>query len=323
MVRSQDLFCPQGKVCVSLSCCTEITTLLQRNQMPMHSFRQAVCGYSGSTTKVCCSRGCRSSTYTTQRAPSRPRANILCGRSLVRSNIKTVGTYPFLARIGFINTLTGETRYPCSGVIINDLTVLTTATCALTTLENYKLNSVLIGEYDTAANPDCNHLFCGHPAQKYNISYVVKHPNFYARNYENNMALIRLKTPIEFSVTAQPICLPASQDYLTDRTGVLVGWGKMSDQRAKSSVQQAVEMFFLPSRDCVNRASAGMRIELCAQGRQEPCSGFSGSPLMQRYGDTYLLVGILSFGFECDSTSLSPSIFVNIQQNIRWITENA
>lgn len=59
--------------------------------------------------------------------------------------------------------------------------------------------SVLIGEYNTESNPDCNNLFCGHNTSSHDISYVVKHPGYDAASFSNNIALLRLKKGIDFT----------------------------------------------------------------------------------------------------------------------------
>lgn len=69
---------------------------------------------------------------------SKPSSNAECGKSLLRSNVDVVGRYPFVARIGFIG-FDGDIRYSCAGVIINERTILTTASCALAKSANYKL----------------------------------------------------------------------------------------------------------------------------------------------------------------------------------------
>jgi hypothetical protein len=58
---------------------------------------------------------------------------------------------------------------------------------------------VLIGEYNTELDPDCNELFCGHQASSHDISYVIKHPGYDAATFSNNVALLRLKKAIEFT----------------------------------------------------------------------------------------------------------------------------
>jgi len=44
-----------------------------------------------------------------------------------------------VSKNSFSDTLTGEIKYSCNGVIVNERTVLTTATCALAKSDRYKL----------------------------------------------------------------------------------------------------------------------------------------------------------------------------------------
>ncbi|XP_011310969.1 vitamin K-dependent protein C-like isoform X2 [Fopius arisanus] len=242
----------------------------------------------------------------------------------MRSNVITIGSFPFLARIGFINLSDGNLEYPCTGSIINERTILTTATCALATSDEHKLHSVMLGDFDTSQNPDCNPLFCAHCATSYNISFVVKHPNFEAEKFERNIALIRLDESIIFTLTIQPICY-SDHPYITvGSQSALIGWGSVSNDKEQSPpVQQSLPMRLLPLQDCAEFVNQGMSVEMCAIGRQDPCSGFSGSPLIRRNGIGYSVIGILSFGATCEATKNSPSVFINVQKYARWITENS
>ncbi|XP_048510992.1 CLIP domain-containing serine protease 14D isoform X2 [Athalia rosae] len=218
----------------------------------------------------------------------------------------------------------GQTKYPCSGAILNDRTIITTGTCALATSKNYKIQTVLLGEFDDANNPDCNSLFCGLPTREYNISYVVKHPDFRSESFDNNVALIRLQTAIDFTVTVQSICILQSENYnLIGRSPTLVGWGKTSNQLEKSSKQQWLQTKVLPKQDCSIFIGRGYSVEMCAGSMKEPCSGFSGSPLVIKYGDTYTLVGILSYGSDCSLNSNSPSAYVSVAKHAEWILANS
>lgn len=58
---------------------------------------------------------------------------------------------------------------------------------------------MLIGEYNTESDPDCNKLFCGHSISSHDISYVIKHPGYDAASFSNNVALLRLKEAINFT----------------------------------------------------------------------------------------------------------------------------
>ncbi|XP_011062731.1 PREDICTED: uncharacterized protein LOC105151002 [Acromyrmex echinatior] len=343
--QNNSLSCPNNQKCVFIEYCPGVVSLMDQNALSSHRLRQAVCGYDRTHVKICCSVN----SYIERPVhpdrnldvyPTQLSSNFQCGRSIVRSNINTLGSYPFVARIGFISkyfacirkylyyteivknyiqfymrfqtvsknslldTLTGEIKYSCNGVIVNERTVLTTATCALAKSDRYKLCSVLIGEYNTESNPDCNNLFCGHKISSHDISYVVKHPGYNAASYSNNVALLRLKKAIEFtasiweeiairssSATAQPICFIPEDRYVSlGSTCTVVGWGKLLGQKAQPLTQQSLQLELVPKQQCSDYISQALSVELCAKGNCEPCSSYSGSPLLYKYADIYFLV---------------------------------
>lgn len=130
---------------------------------------------------------------------------------------------------------------------------------------------------------------------------------------------------------------------------------------AQPTTQQSLQLKLVPKQQCSDYLSQGLSVELCATGSCEPCSGYSGSPVLYKYADTYFLVshehmkhvhydrrtiraivrnvllcfvyllacllafcqvGILSYGSSCDSSTVFPSAFVNVQRYMRWILEN-
>ncbi|KAH0949805.1 hypothetical protein HN011_009461 [Eciton burchellii] len=329
--ENNTLSCPSHQKCSYVEHCLAVASLMERNELPAHRLRQAVCGYDQTRVKICCSIDDYStdqSTYINVNDSDasysmRPSLDVQCGKSLIRDNVSTVGSYPFVARIGFKNIITGDTKYSCNGVIVNERTVLTTATCALAKSDRYKLCSVLIGEYNTELDPDCNELFCGHQASSHDISYVIKHPGYDAATFSNNVALLRLKKAIEFTATAQPICFIPEDRYVSlGSTCTVVGWGKLFAQKAQPTTQQSLQLRLVSKQQCSDYLSKGLSVELCAKGSCELCLGYNGSPLLYKYADTYFLVGILSYGSSCDSSTVIPSAFINIQRYTIWILEN-
>lgn len=290
------LSCPQDKQCIFIEHCPDVSILVKRNEFPIHRLRQLTCGYSESRLKICCDVSSYSMIRPTlfeqnTRSLWTSKLNCKCGKSFIKNDIDIFGSYPFLARIGFINTQTGYIKYPCSGTIINERTVVTTASCALASSQTYKLHVVAIGEFDSETDPDCNPLFCGHKVELHNISYIVKHPNYREDNFANNIALIRLEKSINFKGMAQPICLLPREAYIeTGSNSILIGWGRLSNQKDVPTMQQELKMVLLPKQNCLDFMNQGFSVELCAMGQAEPCSGYNGSPLLYKYSDTYFLV---------------------------------
>ena len=55
---------------------------------------------------------------------------------------------------------------------------------------------------------------------------VIPHPDF--RNLSNDIALLRLKDPLEFNNrTISPICLPFTGRFPDYGKGYVAGWGQM------------------------------------------------------------------------------------------------
>nr|CAD7266053.1 unnamed protein product [Timema shepardi] len=108
------------------------------------------------------------------------------------------------------------------------------------------LYSVRLGEYDGEGEIDCTVEFCGPEVQDILISKVTVHPLFVAKNFSNDVAILKLDAPMNFTVTAQPICLLQNpQVQLIGRQGQLVGWGKTPGQESAFTCQLVPSTSFL------------------------------------------------------------------------------
>lgn len=59
----------------------------------------------------------------------------------------------------------------------------------------------------------------------------VVHPSYNFFTYENDLALLKLSTPIPLNSTPHivPICLPANDDLLIGENATVTGWGRLSE----------------------------------------------------------------------------------------------
>ncbi|XP_028136341.1 phenoloxidase-activating factor 3-like [Diabrotica virgifera virgifera] len=315
-------FCPAASQCVPLSSCPILSNLINTDCLLNNNIEQISCGYQGSGL-VCCPHVGESATL----VPGRLVDGQRCGISQVQGDgYEAIGAFPWVARIGFRNVLTGEIKYPCTGSILNARIILTAAHCALAKADNFKLYSVRVGEYNSNTDIDCGTEFCGLPAQDVSLSHVVVHPNYEKQNFQNNIALLVLRTPVNFTVTAQPICLPEPWS-VTSNNALLVGWGKAAGQSYALPKQQVLQLPIISLQQCVQvygRTLSVTEDHLCAGGEagNDACSGFGGAPLIVRHGNTHYQVGILSFGSDQCGRGGVPSVYTNIKKYITWIREN-
>ncbi|XP_053310803.1 transmembrane protease serine 11D-like [Spea bombifrons] len=82
----------------------------------------------------------------------------------------------------------------CMGSLLAGLWVITSASCANT--RDISILTVSIGINGSSSN------------RMWKVAKVIPHPNFTASPITNNIALILLTTPVLFSTSVRPICLP-------------------------------------------------------------------------------------------------------------------
>ncbi|GAB0096781.1 CLIP domain-containing serine protease 14D [Sergentomyia squamirostris] len=318
--------CLGFQTCLPLSQCSELH--YETAKACYLGDRSLFCGSSGAEPMVCCSRS-------SENVDTQPQINLDCGKSLVRGQYyKGLGAFPFVARVGFKNLNSGSMAYPCTGSIISRRVILTAAHCALAKADGHRLSSVRIGEYDTARDPDCaGSGFCAPPALNHAISHVVVHPDYTAGKYHHDIALLILRTPINYTVAAQPLCLyPDRTNLIVGKRGTIVGWGKISSVGAKSTEMQFLEVPLAPWDLCLKvygttgALDSPKSIEgqwLCAGGEsRDACQGFGGAPLVIREENIYSQIGIMSFGSDNCGSPKIPSVYTSISFFYQWIQDN-
>ncbi|XP_063229254.1 phenoloxidase-activating factor 3-like [Bacillus rossius redtenbacheri] len=350
--RPSDMGCPAGMSCTELTSCRLVYHLMERSCLNTHRLQSMRCGFVGREPMVCCPRGAFDSPFegpqlgpppgvsgaepaaTTQRPPRQPAAT--CGQPAVRARSRGLGSHPWVARVGFVRTRSSPSRagqidYPCCGSIISRTTILTAAHCAMANSSSSKLYSVRVGEYDGSADLDCTVEYCGPPVQDVRIKRVVLHPGFAAKSFSDDVALLVLRSPINYTITAQPICLLQNPKVpLVGRRATLVGWGKTPGQKSTPERQQLQELPVVPADSCKKLYNALVPIssrQLCVGGEEgkDACSGFGGAPLLlldHIERKKYYQVGIASFGSnKCGARGI-VSVYTKITSYVDWIQDN-
>ncbi|KAL9706961.1 hypothetical protein quinque_010479 [Culex quinquefasciatus] len=321
--------CPGQSECVPLADCPEL--LLETARQCYRGDFSLSCGVNELEPHVCCPR-------TPNRFDDdRNGENVGCGKSIVQGDYYNgLGAFPFVARIGFKNTKTGSFIYPCSGSIIARQIILTSAHCALAKADSHRLSSVRIGDYDTRTDPDCGNTgFCAPAAINHAVSQIIVHPDYVDGQYHHDIALLILRTAINYTVAAQPLCLHRRrQDLTVGRRVQIIGWGKLSTSGTKSPELQSLEVPLTSWDQCVRAYSSTGALQstksiegewMCAGGEgRDACLGFGGAPLIIRDGATkrYAQIGIMSFGAETCGALNMPSVYTSIAHYAHWIESN-
>lgn len=230
-------------------------------------------------------------------------------------------------------------KLSCGGTIINEWYVLTAAHC-VSFLSRLQLTGVILGEYDITQDPDCEvsdlTKICAPSVINASIDSVIAHPGYTPQTLTDDIALIRLSSPADFSLDSiKPLCLPVTRELQTQSLvglkAKVAGWG-VTEDAIQSTVLLSVDLPIVSLKDCqtaYNRTIGIGEGQLCAGGikDKDSCSGDSGGPLMYpgRIGNTgihYVQRGIVSFGPKQCNLGRFPGVYTNVAQYMEWILDN-
>ncbi|RXG57206.1 Trypsin-1 [Armadillidium vulgare] len=223
------------------------------------------------------------------------------------------GEFPYMASLqdssfGF--------DYPiCGGAVYNDKFILTAAHCVNEeNADDPSYLKVYAGDY-SLSDIDGNE-------QIVPISEFIIHEDFNKYSMFNDIALLRLQSPLNYTTYVQPIFLP-SEEQQSSGDCTLTGWGQTSNGQA-AKILQAVSLPIVSDEDCRDvYGNYDVQDDMvCAGGSGSGgCNGDSGSPLVCNNAGQLYIAGIGSWGYEC-ATAGFPSVFTEVSYFIDWILQN-
>ncbi|KAM9835984.1 uncharacterized protein ACBR49_019658 [Aulostomus maculatus] len=204
----------------------------------------------------------------------------------------------------------------CGGTILNEYIILTAAHC----MNHSRLIYVRLGEFDVLVDD-------GNEAT-YLIESIVSHNNYRPDTYHNDIALVKLTTPIKFSRYILPACLPeqefAEKVLMRQPDGLVSGFGRLGEGRQPSTILQRLSVPFVDRHTCLESSSFRISPRMFCAGydkiAKDSCQGDSGGPHVTRYRDTYFVTGIVSWGEGCARQG-KYGVYTQVSKYIRWIRE--
>ncbi|XP_076748955.1 trypsin-4-like [Xylocopa sonorina] len=200
-------------------------------------------------------------------------------------------------------------RHACSGALIHESWVITAASCVFRT--DLSVVNVRVRTSTTSSGGD-----------QLQVSNIVVHEDFDKHLLGNDIALIKLKIPVQFGAKLLPIGLPQKESHqLRDGTNCFVtGWRQILPgvEETKLSV---ITVPLVNQKTCNSKMPCHKPLfqkMLCAGNMTygvETCQDDPGAPLME--GQT--LIGVLSYGLGC-KTMIHPGVYTRVSSYLRWIS---
>uniref|UniRef100_A0A4W6G7H6 Peptidase S1 domain-containing protein n=1 Tax=Lates calcarifer TaxID=8187 RepID=A0A4W6G7H6_LATCA len=162
------------------------------------------------------------------------------------------------------------------------------------------------------------------------VARIILHPNYDSITNNNDIALLKLSSPVTFTDYIRPVCLAAGGSVFNNGTDSWVtGWGAVKEggESALSlpfpETLQEVEVPVLGNRqcNCLNGVGTVTDNMICAgvlAGGKDSCQGDSGGPMVSKQGSVWVQSGIVSFGFGCARPNL-PGVYSRVSRYQSWI----
>jgi len=240
-------------------------------------------------------------------------ANLTSSKStkIVGGQIATLGQFPHQVTI-LKSGILGK-NHQCGGSIISSRYILTAAHC----LSGLTANSVFVraGEVDLG-NTEATQ------EQEVKALRLIPHPDHDNSRFLNDIGLIELSSPLNFTQNIQAIKLPEkNKEVLAGEECVVSGFGSVEEDGAISKILRFVYLPAVSDAECSqafpNQIDSTMVCAGFAQGGADSCLGDSGSPLS--CGDVQDEInGIVSFGFGCARPGYF-GVYTQVSYFTEWI----
>ncbi|XP_078545055.1 transmembrane protease serine 12-like [Lissotriton helveticus] len=243
--------------------------------------------------------------------------DMVSGSRIIGGRDALPGAWPWQVSLQYMSPSRGY-RHICGGSLINNNWVMTAAHCFLQRrdLINWRVLTGLT-----------NMIFHGNSTQIRQIQGIIIHRYYDEHTEENDLALLKLAAPVEYSNYTQPVCIPGEiSSNTTNLQCFITGWGTTSQGGTSAVLLQEAQVDILSTSLCNKPGwydgaiSSNMICAGYADGGIDSCQGDSGGPFVCYVPQymRYYQMGITSFGYECGKPS-HPGVYTRVENYRNWI----
>uniref|UniRef100_A0A3B3ZPC6 Peptidase S1 domain-containing protein n=1 Tax=Periophthalmus magnuspinnatus TaxID=409849 RepID=A0A3B3ZPC6_9GOBI len=152
------------------------------------------------------------------------------------------------------------------------------------------------------------------------VSQIIMHPDYNSTTFQNDIALMKLSSPITYTNYIRPVCLAAKSSIFHNGSEC---WATGWEPLVAHDILQEVQIPVVGNNLCSSFYSfINVTITcnmLCAgELGKGVCQGDSGGPVQCKQGSRWIQGGISSFGIPC-AVGI-PEVFSRVSEFQSWIT---
>lgn len=231
-----------------------------------------------------------------------PRA--LKNAKIVGGQIATPNSWPW--QVG-LRISQNKQRFVCGGTLISNQWILTAAHC----VEDATNLDVYLGDHD----------FDRVGSETIISASKWTYLRYDENNFSNDIALVKLRTPVQFSDKISPICLPNGKYSSIGSRAIVTGWGDIYENAGQGSRYLRQANVPVNSPSVCNYRGFQTSLQICAGDTnifrpRDTCQGDSGGPLVQQDSNgRWYLAGITSNGAGCGG----HGVYTRVSAYEQWI----
>ncbi|KAF4465910.1 trypsin-related protease [Fusarium albosuccineum] len=239
--------------------------------------------------------------------PTEPVSISLKAPAIVGGQDARLGDFPYL-----VSLLQYGSAW-CGGSLLDSRTVLTAAHCVAG--RNASDFQVRAGSLNWDAG-----------GQKVNVSFFNVHPSYNSSNADNDIAIVRLASPIEDTAVIGYATLPKHcSDPVPNSTATTAGWGDLEFGGPATRELKKVSVSVVSRQRCQKQylknnpplfVTDNMVCAGSDKGGKDACNGDSGGPIIDV--ETGVLIGIASWGIECALADF-PGVYTRVGNYLPYI----